>query len=247
MRAPGARFLRTGLIVALFCLSPLLPLPHVSEIVSAASTALQPYGLCAPPPQEGINFCVPARDPYTQSQDMSGDTMSPFQVIAAGTSGRGQVNNMQLWADGKKILQTPGSPMDADVTLPPGLHELTVIEVDETGFYAKSRPRMVNVQAIAPEACAPPESPGVHICNPTGQCEPWLEVSAAARGETGPVVRMEIWEDGAKLANFSGDHFSTYWNEPEYWHGGIYGVLEVWEVDSHSHALKSYVQMHGVC
>ncbi len=146
-------------------------------------------------------------------------------------------------------MQTPGSPFDAEVTLPPGSHELTVIEVDETGFYAKSSPRTVYVQGVAPDPhCAPPDSPGVHICNPgSSQCDPWLNVSAAARGETGPVVRMEIWENGAKVANFSGDHFNTYWNESDWWYGGIYGSLEVWEVDSNGHALKSYVQMHGVC
>jgi len=58
---------------------------------------------------------------------------------------------------------------------------------------------------------------------------------------------MGMWVNGAKVANFSGDHFNTHWNSPKYWHGGIYGPLEVWEVDSHSHALKSYVQLEGVC
>jgi hypothetical protein len=108
MRASGARFLRTGLIVTLFCFLPLLTLPQVPETVSPASTALQPYGLCASPAQQGVTICAPARDPYAQVQNSAGDTLSPFQVIAAGTSGRGRVDNMQLWVDGKKIMQTPG-------------------------------------------------------------------------------------------------------------------------------------------
>jgi hypothetical protein len=57
---------------------------------------------------------------------------------------------------------------------------------------------------------------------------------------------MEVWVNGAKVANFSGDHFNTHWNDPEYWRGGIYGPLKVWEeVDSQGHALKSYVQLTG--
>jgi hypothetical protein len=157
---------------------------------------------------------------------------------------------MQLWADGKKIMQSTGSPFDEVVTLPQGLHELTVTEVDETGFYAKSTPFMVNVQAVSPDPpCAPPESPGVHICKPsfTDQCDPWVDVSAAGRGETGPVVRMELWVQGAKVANFHGDHFDTHWNEPEWFQGGIYGPLEIWEVDSHNHSLKATLHLDGVC
>jgi hypothetical protein len=182
MRASGARFVRTGLIAALFCFSLLLSLPHAPGIVSAASTALQLYGQCAPP-QQGVTICVRSVDPY-EPQDPA-NTVSPFQVIAAGTSGRGRVDNMQLWADGKKVMQTPGSPFDQAVTLPQGLHELTVIEVDETGFYAKSTSLMVNVQSVSPgPPCAPPDSPGVHICHyDQAPCDPWIDVSAAGRGE----------------------------------------------------------------
>lgn len=249
MRASGAEFLRTGLIVSLFCFSPPLLLPQVPETVSAASTALLPYGLCAPPQQQGVTICVPAPDPYAQVQGSAVDTLSPFQVIAAGTSGRGQVDNMQLWADGKKIMQKPGSPFDEAVTLPQGLHELTVIEVDKTGFYAKSTPLKVNVQAVSPDPpCAPPDTPGVHICDlDPAPCNTWLDVSAAGRGETGPVVRMEMWVLGSKVANFSGNQLDTHWNAPDYWHGGIYGPLEIWEVDSHGHALKASVRLEGVC
>src|SRR5579863_5908353 len=183
MLASGARFLRTGLLVALLCSSPVLPLAHLPGTVSAASTALQPYGQCAPPAQEGVTICVPSRDPYIGGPDRSGDTLSPFQVIAAGTSGRGRVNNMQLWVDGKKIMQSTGSPFDKVVSLPQGLHVLTVVEVDETGFYANSNPRIVNVQSVSPDPpCDPPDTPGVHICNvDTSPCNTWTDVSAAGR------------------------------------------------------------------
>jgi hypothetical protein len=170
---------------------------------------------------------------------------NPFQLIAAGTSGRGQVNNMQLWADGSKIMQTAGSPFDQPVSLPPGEHELTLIEVDETGFYAKSTPLKVTVLDYTPDLpCAPPDAAGVHICLPDSSCNTnaWLDVSAAGRGETGPVVRMEMWLNGAKVANFSGDHINTH---PIFFDSNY--TLEIWEIDSHGHALKADVHQDGPC
>jgi hypothetical protein len=52
------------------------------------------------------------------------------------------------------------------------------------------------------------------------------------------------WREGCELL---WDHLDTHWNAPDYWHGGIYGRLEIWEVDSHGHALKTTVQLEGVC
>ena len=93
-------------------------------------------------------------------------------------------------------------------------------------------------------SCPAPGSPGVHICLPDTPCNtnPWLDVSAAGRGETGPVVRMEVWVNGAKVANFQGGHFNTH---PVFF--DAFYTLEIWEVDSHGHALKADVKQDGPC
>ena len=69
--------------------------------------------------------------------------------------------------------------------------------------------------------------------------QPWLDVSAAGTGQTGPVVRMEMWiidSNGAtsKIANFSGDTFVTH---PIFFDANY--TLELWEIDSNGHALKA--------
>ena len=222
--------LRSGLPLALICCA----YPTFTQ-------TLQPYGRCTPPAQQGVTICMP----YAGAE-----VRSPFQLIAAGTSGRGQVASMQLWADGKKIMQTTGTPFDEPVALPVGNHQLTLIEVDDTGYYAKSTPLNITVSEAdgISDACSPPGAPGVTICLPQGPCNenPWLEVSAAATGQTGPVVRMEMWITGpnyaAKIANFPGAHFQSnpiFFDSPY--------TLEIWEIDSNGHALKADLPQQGPC
>ena len=230
--------LRSGLPLALICCSPL-----------TFTQTLPPYGNCTPPPRVGVNLC----NPYNTAR-MDGNAVEvpyPFQVIAVGTSGRGRVANMQLWADGKKIMQTTGTPFDKPVTLPPGNHQLTVIEVDDTGYYAKSTPFNVTVDSNdIPAPCSPPAAPGVHICFPVEPCNvnEWSSVSAAGKGQTGPVVRMEMWVthdrgDGTyKIANFPGSSFETH---PIIF-DGFYN-LEIWEIDSNGYALKADLPQDGPC
>jgi hypothetical protein len=229
--------LQSGLTLALVCCSPF-----------TLTQTLQPYGACTPPAQQGVNVCGPYNAGYFGNSSV--EIPSPFQVIAAGTSGRGNVANMQLWADGKKIMQTAGTPFDQPITLPPGNHQLTVIEVDDTGYYAKSAPFNVVVDPndIA-SPCSPPAAPGVHICLPDQPCntQTWIDVSASAKGQTGPVVRMEMWiTEGsgyaAKIANFPGSSFETH---PILFTG--FYTLEVWEIDSNGYALKADLPQAGPC
>jgi hypothetical protein len=223
--------LRSGFPLSLICCSSF-----------SHTQTLQPYGRCTPPAQQGVNICMP----YAGAE-----VPSPFQLIAAGTSGRGQVAQMQLWADGKKIMQTDGTPFDQVVTLPLGNHQLTLVEVDDTGFYAKSTP--LNITVVSgdnpPTPCSPPSSPGVNICLPTSSCNtsPWLDISAAAKGQTGPVVRMEVWITNstgytAKIANFPGSSFVTH---PIFFDSNY--TLEIWEIDSNGYALKADLPQYGPC
>jgi hypothetical protein len=221
--------LRLGLPLALICCS----LPTFTQ-------TLQPYGRCSPPAQQGVNICMPYNGAMVPS---------PFQLIGAGTSGRGLVVQMQLWADGKKIIQTFGMPFDQPINLPLGNHQLTLIEVDDTGFSSKSAPLNITVVSGDSTPCSPPSTPGVNICMPNAPCNtsPWLNISAAGKGQTGPVVRMEVWitngsGNAAKIANFPGNSFVTH---PIFF--DAFYTLEIWEIDSNGHALKADVHQDGPC
>lgn len=207
-------------------------------IAQTQAPSLEPYGRCTTPSQQGVNICMPYQ---------GAEVASPFQVIGAGTSGRGQVALMQLWADGRKIMQTPGTPFDEPIALPLGAHQLTLIEVDDTGFYSKSEPLNVTVvdSSFSNQECPPPGSPGVNVCQPSpNSCnvQPGTYISAAGKGESGPVIRMEVWISGAKVANFPGDHFETNMIlfDSSY-------TMEIWEIDSHGHSLKSALFLDGPC
>ncbi|MBV8632805.1 MAG: hypothetical protein JOZ83_17910 [Silvibacterium sp.] len=224
--------------VNLTFLALICSLPLFSQSRSAASPpALQPYGRCPAPAQQGVSVCMPYDGAAVQS---------PFQVIGAGTSGRGQVALMELWADGKKLTQSLGTPFDHPVSLAPGDHELTLIEVDETGYYAKSTPFKVSViESNAEPPCSPPDTPGVNVCVPApNSCntQSFISISAAAKGTSGPVIRMEVWINGAKVANFPGDHFESNMILFDFKY-----YMEIWEIDSHSNALKKTLLLYGPC
>ena len=234
----GSKFLCVA-VLALISFSP-LPLSQSQTTGSSPTqSALQPYGRCTAPANEGVNLCMP----YAGAR-----VVSPFQVIGAGTSGRGQVKRMELWADGNKVKETPGSPFDSPVRLPVGDHELTLIEVDDTGFNSKSAPFTVSVVDdfdTDPDQCSPPATPGVNVCQPLpNSCntQPNMEISAAGTGETGPVIRMEVWVNGAKVANFPGNHFDTN----VIFFDAFY-TMEVWEIDSNAHSLKQALFLDGPC
>lgn len=213
-------------------------LPGVIE--ASGGGALPPYGGCLAPSTEGINICEPAegKTPFTW------ETGSPFQVIAAGTSGRGQVTRMELWADGKKVTQTEGTPFDEPVSLSLGTHQLTVIELNSLGGYVKSTPFDVSVmQDNSSTTCDPPSSPGVNVCSPApGGCntQPWVDFSAAGKGNSGKVDRMELWIDGGKIANFPGDKINTSLIM-------VFGTVTIYEVDSKGDSKSTSFSFNGPC
>ena len=149
----------TGLQFALICFSPFPLLSQNTSKTSSAAAPLRPYGGCPAPSQEGINICGVG--------DGDGIT-SPFQMVAAATSGRGQVQLMELWADGKKLSQTDGTPFDEPIGLEAGTHELTFIEHDTTGAEIKSTPIQVIVDfaGSGDGDCPVPDAPGVNVCAP---------------------------------------------------------------------------------
>jgi hypothetical protein len=154
-------------------------------------------------------------------------------------------------------MQTIGATFDAPVSLPPGNHQLTLIEVDDIGFYAKSTSLNVTVDADDSWPCPAPGTPGVNICSPSGGCNDyyWTQILATGKGQTGPVARMEIWVTdpyynpnySVKIANFPGSVIDTNLVFTYVFSPATY-TLEIWEVDSNGHALKADVlQYSGVC
>jgi hypothetical protein len=230
----------TGLQFALICS---LPLPLFSQSTGEASSGaapLAPYGSCQAPSHEGVTICQPPG-----AVQFTYEIPSPFQVIAAGTSGRAQVELMELWADGKKLTQTSGTPFDEPVTLDLGKHQLTVVELDAIGAFAKSVPFTVSV--VPPQvssSCSPPGAPGVNVCAPlpnTCNTQPWVIVVAAGKGKSGTVSRMELWFEGAKIANFPGDLINTNLVML-----GI-GTITIYEVDSKGASIASSLKVYGPC
>ena len=230
---------------ALLCFPTVLLFAQSKAEVSSGPVALPPYGSvgtgagslpCQAPATEGINICEPP----------GGGTfeiLSPFQVIAAATSGRGQVQLMELWADGKKVTQTDGTPFDEPVTLDAGSHELTVVERDTTGAEIKSK-FAVDIQGSDDQPCSAPAGPGVNVCAPSpGSCntQPWVTIVAAGKGKSGTVSRMELWFEGAKIANFPGDRINTNLVML-----GI-GTITIYEVDSKGNSLASSLSVTGPC
>jgi hypothetical protein len=237
-----------GLQFALLCFSPFA---LFSQSISKASsgTALAPYGSvgtgpgslpCQAPSHEGVTICQPP-----SAGKFTFDIPSPFQVIAAATSGRGQVKRMELWADGKKMTQANGSPFDKPVALGLGTHQLTIVEFDATGASVKSAPFGVSV--VPPQiggSCSPPVGPGVNVCSPLpNSCntQPWVPVVAAGKGKSGVVNRMELWFEGAKIANFPGDRINTNLVML-----GI-GTIKIYEVDSKGGTIATSLFVSGPC
>jgi len=93
-------------------------------------------GSCNSPSSPGAILCTP----------VAGSTVaSPVQFSGAGTGASGSVNHLELWIDGGKISDYPGSTMTANVSLANGSHTATLVEVDSTGAYIKSTPDVFSV------------------------------------------------------------------------------------------------------
>ena len=239
----------TGLQFALICFLAFPLFSQNPDKASSSTAPLAPYGSvgsgpgslpCQAPSQEGVAICEPPG-----GSQFTYEIPSPFQVIAAGTSGRGQVKLMELWADGKKVTQTEGTPFDEPVTLSLGTHELAVVELDTTGAFAKSTRFSVSVvPAQSGGTCSLPGGPGVNVCSPLpNSCntQPWVPVVAAGKGKSGTVSRMELWFGGAKIANFPGDRINTNLVML-----GI-GTITIYEVDSKGASIASSLSVYGPC
>ncbi|HZC42848.1 MAG TPA: hypothetical protein VE195_01660 [Acidobacteriaceae bacterium] len=193
--------IRAGLLPALICSSPTFLYAQSSN-----AAALAAYGNCPAPSHQGVKICSPELFQGNSEID------APFQMIASGTSGKSQVKLMELWVDGKKVTQTDGTPFDQTVALSPGTHRIAVIELDSVGAIVESTPFQLTIDGNNPQPCSPPATPGVNVCIPApNSCHTsaWTSVSAAGKGNSGTVSRMELWINGVKIANVSGGVIDT--------------------------------------
>lgn len=220
----NARHVRT------FCFGLLLVSWAVSTEPSIA-TNTPAYGNCPAPANAGVHICQPLTVPNANS------VAAPFQLIASGTGAKGPVEHMEVWVDFRKVQQSSGNLFDAPLNLSSGTHRLVVVEVDTTGAFLKSAPVDIPVEGSTEgETCAPPSDPGVNVCEPAlDSCHTtsWLTVEAAGTGASGSVHRMELWSNGAKLANFPGDTINTNLFLPDY------NTVTIVEVDSAGAFIKS--------
>ena len=85
---------------------------------------------CAAPGMPGVNVCIPAYG--------SCHTAGYTTVVAAGTGASGTVARMELWVNGVKLANFPGSTINTNLYLP-DYDKLTIVEVDSKGAYVKSQ------------------------------------------------------------------------------------------------------------
>ncbi len=239
-------------MISLCCVPTRSQTPIRAQVSSPSLTA---YGGCSAPSNEGFNICSP--------QPISGSSIpSPLQFIAAATSGRGQVERIELWADGRRVAHSLGSLFDRPVSLSQGMHVLTFREIDQTGAAVESTPFAVDVNqqfgavvASPPteedgdqkvsQSCPTPAAPGVNVCSPPAlSCSPSgiLTIDAAGRGKRGEVRRMELWINGTKIANFPGNYFLT----DLLLYGSSY-VITINEVDEEGNTIGQTLQYDGPC
>ena len=146
------------------------------------------------------------------------------------------MNHLELWIDGQKIGNYPGSSMDTSVSLADGTHALTVVEVDSAYHYVKSTPVNFTVGQSTGGSCAPPSSPGVDVCSPTAgeTVSSPVNVIASGTGASGSVNHLELWIDGSKIGNYPGASM----NASVTLAAGAHAATVV-EVDSQLHYVKS--------
>jgi len=109
-----------------------------AETITVTSGGGGGGGSCSPPSSPGAVICTPAA---------GSSVSSPVTFTGAGTGASGSVNHLELWVDGTKINDYPGSTMTASVPLSGGSHTATLVEVDSSGAYLKSTPDTFTVSS----------------------------------------------------------------------------------------------------
>jgi len=137
----------------------------------------------------GIALCSPLNFSLTGF----GSANSPVDFSAAAVS-FGQIRKMELWVDGKKLVQQHhvwgnNAFLHYTPTFAEGHHNGAVFAADTDGTLQKLT---FDFNVGAPN-CDPPATEGVQICSLSSN----QDLTASAR-VSGTIARMELWADGAK-------------------------------------------------
>ncbi len=165
----------------------------MSDFFATASAA---SSSCGAPNSPGALFCSP----------LPGQTYgSPVLIDGAGKGASGSVNHLELWIDGSKIGNYAGNQTSTTVALGNGSHAATLVEVDSTGAFLKSTPTNFTV------GCAAPASAGAKLCSPVaGQIyASAVQVTGSGTCANAPVNHLELWIDGRKVGNYTGNTINT--------------------------------------
>lgn len=91
-------------------------------------TSVEP---CPRPNSPGVNVCLPAGN--------SCHTAAWTTIVASATASSGSVARMELWANGVKLANFPGSTINTNLFLA-DFTTVTIVEVDTSGRFLKSAP-----------------------------------------------------------------------------------------------------------
>lgn len=96
-----------------------------------------PPELCPAPDAPGVNVCRPK----------GCSTSGVYSFLATGRGASGSVDHMELWADGNKLAEFPGSSINTNIGPPllgGGPIAITFIEVDSNGDPIASNPFIIS-------------------------------------------------------------------------------------------------------
>jgi len=174
--------------------------PDAAVVPSATVTPL-----CPIPTSAGVNVCAPAQQSTSNQQ---------VQILAAARGASGAVGHIEIWVDGNKISNVFSNQVNTVISLATGLRRVTLVEVDTAGAFVKSEPQFVNVMAT--NGCSAPGTAGANVCSPApGQCfVAGAQIIATATAKSGAVNHMEVWINGRKVSQFSGNQVNVGLNIP---------------------------------
>jgi hypothetical protein len=157
------------------------------------------FPTCQAPIRFGINLCSPADS-----------STSPVRFNIAANS-FSPLRKLEIWVDGAKKAETFNSWStysfaDKSLDLATGTHNVSIYAATYDNRLQK---KSFTVDVGTGSACAQPStSTAVVICAPTSGSTVTAPVHVSAAGGSS-VTFMEVWVDGSKLFQNSGNHVST--------------------------------------
>ena len=166
-----------------------------STINATVSSSTGTGGGCAGTVNRTVTICSPAN---------SASVTSPVSIVAQANDSAA-VTDTQIYIDGVRQYQIPGSSVNTSLSLTAGAHRVVVLAVDGTGTFQSTVNVTVSSGGGTGGGCSAPTSPGVQICQPLSGATVSSPVAIqAAANVTGTFARMEVWIDGVKKYSESG-------------------------------------------